>query len=160
MTPHPSPSDRIRRLVAERASSGTAFQLVLRRVAESVRRSLDAEKKALSAAISLAQEEALSEMVRELEEIRQELEEAPEKDRSPGRTPGAPSMSRSGGALPQWWFVLAEASEMLNDQIAILRTLSPGQEREAPSRQLCSIVLRILRNHSQRLQQEAESWMN
>jgi len=159
MTVDSSSAARIHRLLLESGADGTAFRLVAGAVRTGVSRCLAVETTLSSAAISLGQEEALGEMVSELADIRRELDVHMPAESVSERSPDIEKKS-SGGALPQWWFLLAEATEILNDQIARLRTLSPGQERDAPARRLCSIVIRVLRAHHHRLQSEAESWMN
>ena len=107
----------------------------------------------------MGHEESLGAMVDELSSARAMLEryELLAEDLHERRSRGSGTQA---SALRQWWFQLSEAMEVVGRQIDIVRALAAGRERESTSRRLCAVVVRVLRNHYNRLAAEAELWMN
>ena len=67
--------------------------------------------------------------------------------------------AQSPAEQPTWWFSLTEAIEALEEGSNRMRALANGQPAEAPARVLSESTAKLLREHHERLVDEADRWM-
>ena len=130
---------RILEIVSRVQPTNAGFISVATVVGSVLRRVLSAEKTALRAAISLAQQTQLdtlraemSEMIEALGQVmpnRISLETVPPKDE------------------PSWWFAVSEATHILEESIEQLSILVKKQKKGSAIRDLIAQMLRLLREH-------------
>lgn len=167
-------TEEVRDLAARavRRGSTIAFQSTLAAAAQAVQRALKHEETLAHAALSLAQNDTLGEMTGELRSIADALQaslDAQGRCLMPPRPEGkekkhafrflrrerpAPPAER-----PTWWFSLTEAIESLEEGSNRMHALASGQPTDAPSRVLSESTAELLREHHDRLVDEAERWM-
>ncbi|GAB5520771.1 MAG: hypothetical protein RhofKO_30220 [Rhodothermales bacterium] len=132
-----------------------AFQSVLATAMHTVNEALLAELQLTRAAVSLAQAERLGAMVSTLQGAQHALDTTLTAQ---GRHIVQPFTAKLPKA-DSWWFALAEALHILEQGVERTRALVGGQERGSESRTLSSLIARLLRDHHQTLQHEAEQWL-
>lgn len=130
---------RILEIVSRVQPTDAGFISVATVVGSVLRRVLSAEKTAMRAAISLAQQTQLdtlraemSEMIEALGQVmpnRISLETVPAKDE------------------PSWWFAVSEATHILEESIEQLSILVKKQKKGSAIRDLIAQMLRLLREH-------------
>ena len=130
---------RILEIVSRVQPTNAGFISVATVVGSVLRRVLSAEKTALRAAISLAQQTQLdtlraemSEMIEALGQVmpnRISLETVPAKDE------------------PSWWFAVSEATHILEESIEQLSILVKKQKKGSAIRDLIAQMLRLMREH-------------
>lgn len=130
---------RILEIVSRVQPTNAGFISVATVVGSVLRRVLSAEKTALRAAISLAQQTQLdtlraemSEMIEALGQVmpnRISLETVPPKDE------------------PSWWFAVSEATHILEESIEQLSILVKKQKKGSAIRDLIAQMLRLMREH-------------
>jgi len=160
----PRPLDALQTFLIEVGEdiSSTAFQSMLAVTAEAVTRILEAEKTALQAAISLAQQERLKYLVEEMETAqRLLLQELTASGRK------LMVLSNHHTTLPvemdeerSWWFALSEAISQLEESIRWIHSLTQSQPEETATRKLGELVETLFQHHLEQLSQEAERWMS
>ena len=131
--------ERILEIVARVQPTDAGFISVATVVGSVLRRVLSAEKTAMRAAISLAQQTQLdtlraemSEMIEALGQVmpnRISLETVPAKDE------------------PSWWFAVSEATHILEESIEQLSILVKKQKKGSAIRDLIAQMLRLMREH-------------
>ncbi len=135
--------------------SGTADRMTAAAALGSVQKVLAAEVHLKDTAISLAQEEKLDHLLAELHEVAEALvlcqESATAKD-----IPEASDI----GEIPNWWFALSEMLQVCEREIEFVTSIGRGQRREGPARELCNVVVRVLRKHYQEAMTEAKNWID
>ena len=130
---------RILEIVSRVQPTNAGFISVATVVGSVLRRVLSAEKTAMRAAISLAQQTQLdtlraemSEMIEALGQVmpnRISLETVPPKDE------------------PSWWFAVSEATHILEESIEQLSILVKKQKKGSAIRDLIAQMLRLMREH-------------
>ena len=126
-------------IMARVQPTDAGFVSVATVVGSVLRRVLSAEKTALRAAISLAQQTQLDAMRAEMSEMiealgavlpnRVSLETVPAKDE------------------PSWWFAVSEATHILEESIEQLSALVKKQKKGSAIRDLTAQMLRLMREH-------------
>ncbi len=113
------------------------------------------------AAISLGQEEVLADLISELNSVLAACRKCEGASVESGsQKPHAAGTASEQRALPQWWFALSEMLQVTDREICLLKAIGHGQPRNSPARQMCNIVVRVLRCHYHLMLLEAEEWMS
>lgn len=130
---------RIIEIMSRVEPTDARFVSVATVVGSVLRRVLSAEKTALRAAISLAQQTQLDAMRAEMSDMiealgkvmpdRISLETVPAKDE------------------PSWWFAVSEATHILEESIEQLSALVKKQKKGSAIRDLTAQMLRLMREH-------------
>ena len=160
--------------LAERAAqrgSIIAFQATLAAAAQAVQRALQYEENAERAALSLAQNDALGVMTAELRTVSDSLQASLDAQGRCLMPPCVEAKKRGFRLLrrdrvaavreecPAWWFSLTEAIESLEEGSTRMQALANGQPTDAPSRVLSESTAELLREHHDRLLDEADRWI-
>ncbi len=156
----PDVATEIRTLCSESALKKTAYRIAVESAIGSLEKVIAAEAYLKDAAISLAQEQKLSQLLNEMHEVARALTTCPGLKVSGGRAPSTAEVEVLKPALPQWWFALSEMLLTTEREIEFLVSIGRGQPREAAARQLCNLIIRVLRKHYQVMFDEAETWMS
>jgi hypothetical protein len=157
--PESSFADEIKALCGQ-DFSGTADRIAASAAVGSVEKVISAESYLKDAAISLAQGEKLSALLAELRDVADALgmcQEGGRVVRSENRSAGLEEMRP---ALPGWWFALSEMLQVCEREIEFVTSIGRGQRKNEPARQLCNLVVRVLRKHYQEALGEAEDWID
>jgi hypothetical protein len=162
----PNPDvETLRVLVEEVDRKGATYQSVAVAAVQILERALCYEREAAEAALSLGQQEKLESMVATAEQavslLRGTLSAQGHKvmhlcaEQSPPRL----DQNRPSSGEP-WWFVLAEALEVLEEGTDRMSTLSTGQPSGSPACKLSKIIAQLLRSHHDALLLEADDWIS
>ena len=140
-------------------SAGTSFQSVVMTAVKIVERALCVEQRVVQAALSLGQREKVTEMVKTTEAAAELLRSTlsargPSLNQLCGERPTVDATERAS-----WWYMLAEAVEVLDDSVEQLVSLSNAQAKDSLARALSDCVAQLLRRHHNTLLVEAEQWM-
>ncbi|MBT8400815.1 MAG: hypothetical protein KJO98_10080 [Rhodothermia bacterium] len=148
-------------LCTESSRNATSYKIAARTAGDSLVKVMEAETNLKDAAISLGQEEILADLISELTYVLEACRECEGAsiESDPGKRQAAGKAS-GHRALPQWWFALSEMLQITDREIGLLKAIGHGQPRNSPARQMCNIVVRVLRRHYQRMLLEAEEWMS
>lgn len=167
-TPSEAPNpdiESLRALVADVDRQGATYQSVAVAAVQILERARCYEREAAQAALSLGQQEKLESMVSTADQAVSVLRDTlsaqghkvmhlcsekspPEPDRDPDST-GQP-----------WWFVLADALDVLEEGTDRMSTLTTGQPSGSPARKLSQIIAQLLRRHHDALLLEADEWIS
>ncbi len=156
----PDVAAEIRTLCSESALKTTAYRSAAAAVIGSLEKVIAAEAYLKDAAISLAQEQKLSVLLDEMHEVARALATCSGLTKSHEKAPSGTEVEVLKPALPQWWFALSEMLLTTEREIEFLVSIGRGQPHEAAARQLCNLVVRVLRKHYHRMFDEAETWMS
>lgn len=154
-------AEAISDLCTDASRSATSYKIAARTAGDSLIKVIEAETNLKDAAISLGQEEVLLDLISELRSVLRacrECEGAPAV--SDLQLPQAVAAAPGQRALPQWWFALSEMLQITDREIGLLKAIGHGQPRNSPARQMCNLVVRVLRRHYHRMLHEAEEWMS
>ncbi len=148
-----------------------AFQSTLAAAAKAVQRALRHEEAVAQAALSLAQNAALGDMTEELRAVGGALQASldmqgrclmphcEEEKRWGFRIRRREPVVETPSERPTWWFSLTEAIESLEEGSNRMEALASGQPADAPSRVLSESTAELLREHHDRLVEEADRWI-
>ncbi len=137
----------IRRISSEHALKTTSYRIAAEAVLGSLEKVIAAEAYLKDAAISLAQEEKLAVLLNEVYEIAGALAKCPSLNAARGKASSGAEVEALKPVLPQWWFALSEMLLTTEREIEFLVSIGRGQPHEAAARQLCNLVVRVLRKH-------------
>ncbi len=157
-----SGAEAISALCTDSSRIATSYRIAARTASDSLKKVVETERGLQDAAISLGQEELLAVLIEELDTVLaacRKCEDVSVESKAGSRVSDVATTSGQR-ALPQWWFALSEMLQTTDREIELLKTIGRGQPRNSPARQMCNIVVRVLRRHYQRMLQEAEEWMS
>jgi hypothetical protein len=162
----PNPDiETLRALVEDVDRKGATYQSVAVAAVQILERALCYEQEAAEAALSLGQQEKLESMVETAEQavslLRDTLSVQGHKvmHLCAEQSPPEPDQNRPSSGEP-WWFVLADALEVLEEGTDRMSTLSTGQPSGSPACKLSKIVAQLLRSHHDALLMEADDWIS
>lgn len=166
-TPEASSRDvaALRALVAEVDCECVPYQSVAVAAVQILERALRYEREAAEAALSLGQQKKLESMVemgdRVVSVLRDTLNTQGHKVMRlcSKRSLSDPTPTPQFSGQP-WWFVLADALEVLEEGTEQMASLTTGQPSGSPARELSQLVARLLRSHHDALLLEAEEWIS
>lgn len=162
----PNPDiETLRTLVEDVDRKGATYQSVAVAAVQILERALCYERDAAEAALSLGQQEKLESMVETAEQavslLRDTLSAQGHKvmHLCAEQSPPEPDQNRPSSGEP-WWFVLADALEVLEEGTDRMSTLSTGQPSGSPACKLSEIIAQLLRSHHDTLLMEADDWIS
>ena len=138
-------------------SAAVAAMLILERV-------LSCEREAAEAALSLGQQEKLEAMVETADQtlsvLRSTLSAQGHRvmHLCPDQVP--PELGQRRSSDEPWWFVLADALDVLEEGTDRMLTLTTGQPSDSPARELSQAVAQLLQSHHDALLLEAGDWIS
>lgn len=157
--------EALRALVEDVDRKGATYQSVAVAAVQILERALCYEREAAEAALSLGQQEKLESMVatadRAVSVLRDTLSAQGHKvmHLCTEQSPSASDWSRPSSNEP-WWFVLADALEVLEEGTDRMSTLTTGQPSGSPARKLSQTVAQLLQSHHDALLLEADDWIS
>lgn len=146
-------ADRIERLQLAVDRKAPAFQSVLAVVVKDIEVLREAEANVVAAALSLAHREKIGAMLAETDSALEALHRLAEHP----MTHGGPD--RGGKDKGSWWYVLADATHVLESGIDRISSLVGSQPRGSGVRDLVSAAVRLMRSHHKLLLDEAGRWI-
>lgn len=159
--------EALQALVEEVDRHGATYQSVAVAAVQILEWALRYEREAAEAALSLGQQEKLKAMVTTADQVASVLRDtlsvqghkvmhlcAKQSPPEPDRRRGAQSSGQP------WWFVLADALEVLEKGTDQMASLTTGQPAGSPARRLSQLVTQLLRSHHDTLLLEAEEWIS
>lgn len=162
----PNPDiEALRTLVQQVDRKGATYQSVAVAALQILERALCYEREAAKAALSLGQQEKLESMVATADQavsvLRDTLSAQGHKvmHLCAEQSSPEPDQDRSSSSEP-WWFVLADALEVLEEGTDRMSTLTTGQPPGSPARKLSQLIAQLLRSHHDALLLEADDWIS
>ena len=143
---------RIVEIVGRVQPTDAGFVSVATVVGSVLRRVLSAEKTALQAAISLAQQNQLDIMRSETSDMIEALGRVLPERISLQKVPAKEE--------PSWWFALSEATHVLEESIEQLSALVRQQKKGSAIRDLTAQSLRLMREHYNVFLEQGRSYMD
>jgi hypothetical protein len=162
----PNPDiEALRALVAEVDRQGATYQSVAVAAVQILERALRYEREAAEAALSLGQQEKLKAMVEMANQavsvLRDTLSAQGHKVMHLCSQQSPPEADADADTAGQpWWFVLANALEVLEEGTDQMTSLTTGQPAGSPARELSQLIAQLLRSHHDALLLEAEEWIS
>lgn len=151
-------AERVKDLKQHEQAKSVIFQSVIVASIQVLQRALFHERQVATAAISLGQRDKLQQMTAAIEQTVDALQDA--------LTPQgkqmldlAPEQQDEKNDEMNWWFVLSDAMQALEDGIDWIKSVVSSQPRGGAARLLSSVIVRLLYRHHQELQDEAEHWL-
>lgn len=162
----PNPDiEALRALIDRVDRQGATYQSVTVAAVQILERALRYEREAAEAALSLGQREKLKAMVTTADQavsvLRETLSAQGHKvmHLCAKQSPPEPDRETSASGQP-WWFVLADALEVLEEGTEQMTSLTTGQPAGSPARKLSEVIAQLLRSHHDALLLEAEEWIS
>lgn len=152
-------ADQIRALCSEDFSA-TADRMAAGAALGSIEKVIGAEVYLKDAALSLAHEQRLSGLLAELYDVADALAPCEDTDVRPVERARSAGLEEMRPALPNWWFALTEMLQTCEREIEFVASIGRGQRRNEPGRNLCNLVVRVLRRHYQEMLAEARDWID
>ena len=155
----------LRALITDVDRQGATYQSVAVAAVQILERALCYEREAARAALSLGQQEKLDAMVSTADQavsvLRDTLNAQGHKvmHLCSEQSPSDPDQDPDSTGQP-WWFVLADALDVLEEGTDRMSTLTTGQPPESPARKLSQIIAQLLRSHHDALLMEADDWIS
>lgn len=157
--------EALRTLVEDVDRKGATYQSVAVAAVQILERALCYEREAAGAALSLGQQEKLESMVatagQAVSVLRDTLSAQGHKvmHLCTEQSPPEPDRNQSPSNEP-WWFVLADALEVLGEGTDRMSTLTTGQPSGSPARKLSQTIEQLLQSHHDALLLEATDWVS
>jgi hypothetical protein len=154
----------LRALVESVDQQGATYQSAAVAAMQILERALFYEREAAEAALSLGQQEKLEAMVATAEQtlsvLRSTLSAQGHRvmHLCPEQVP--PELDQRRSSDEPWWFVLADALEVLEEGTDRMSTLTTGQPSDSPARELSQAVAQLLQSHHDALLLEADDWIS